>query len=106
MDDYSKEDAAYKQGIKTEDYGKCDYAISFPDIGYEVGLVKQPDNSYTVVYDFFDNKLKQKMGGEDAGAFMQAYAIERARIEARKQNLSFKEETMTDGSIKVSVGVR
>lgn len=37
--------------------------------------------------------------------FMQAYAVERAKIEARKQGHSVTEQTLADGSIKVTVNV-
>ena len=36
VNDYHKADA-YRQGISTEDHGKCDHAIHFAGIDYEVG---------------------------------------------------------------------
>ena len=38
-------------------------------------------------------------------SFLQAYAVERARIEARKRGYSFTEQSLSDGSIKVSIQV-
>ena len=37
--------------------------------------------------------------------FMQAYAVEKAHIEARKRGHTFTEQTLSDGSIKVSIQV-
>jgi hypothetical protein len=37
--------------------------------------------------------------------FMQAYAVEKAKIEARKQGHSVSEQPLADGSIKVTVQV-
>ncbi|QEG00136.1 hypothetical protein Mal15_42050 [Stieleria maiorica] len=37
--------------------------------------------------------------------FMQAYAVERAKLEARKQGHSVREQQLADGSIKVTVQV-
>ncbi len=39
-------------------------------------------------------------------AFVQRYAIEKARIEARKKNHSFREETLSNGSVKVTITPR
>ena len=45
VDDFDKDTAAYKHGILTEDYGKCIHAIANPATpgGYEIGLVRNPD---------------------------------------------------------------
>ena len=37
--------------------------------------------------------------------FMQAYSVEKARIEARKRGHTFTEQALADGSIKVSIQV-
>lgn len=76
VDDYSAEDAAYRQGVKPEDYGKCLHAISFKDCQYEVGLIASQDgDGYELIYDVWDKSLAVKMGVE-AKAFEAAYAIE------------------------------
>jgi hypothetical protein len=38
-------------------------------------------------------------------AFMQAYAVEKAKIEARKRGHSVVERTLSDGSITLSINV-
>lgn len=76
VNDYSAEDAAYKQGVKTEDYGKCLHAISFKKCKYEAGLIKATDgDGYELIYDVWDKSLAHVMGKE-ACNFEAAYAIE------------------------------
>lgn len=55
VNDYGADDAAYHQGIKPEDYGKCSHALSVPGNpnAYEVGLVKTENNKYKFVFDFW-----------------------------------------------------
>lgn len=73
--------------------------------------VQLPDWRYPVVCDLASGKLHydnfeghwgdQKRLDE----FMQAYAVERAKIEARKRGHAVSEELLSDGSIKVTVNV-
>jgi hypothetical protein len=38
-------------------------------------------------------------------AFLQAYAVEKAKLEARKQGHSVSEQQLADGSIRVQIAV-
>lgn len=56
VNDYSAADAAYKSGIKPEDYGKCLHAIGVQGnaTAYEIGLVPNPHGEgFIPVYDFY-----------------------------------------------------
>lgn len=54
VNDYDNANAAYKHGISTEDYGKCDHAIRMEGVAYEIGLMKRKDGEgYSVVWDFY-----------------------------------------------------
>ena len=76
VNDYSKADAAYLQGVKPEDYGKCLHAISFKGCKYDVGLIAARDgDGCELIYDVWDKSLAAKMGPE-AKLFEAAYAIE------------------------------
>lgn len=80
MNDYDAQDAAYRQGIKPEDYGKCEHAIRVtgkPD-AYEVGLVKNPNGEgYLLVYDFWaGGKGLQAAIGDNAGNLRREYALQ------------------------------
>jgi len=47
-------------------FGKCDHAIRFPGINYEVGLVREADGTYTPVYDSYGS------GGQHDGGKLEA----------------------------------
>lgn len=71
--------------------------------------VKAPDWSYPIVCDLqsgqvhYDNFNGHWGEQRHLDAFMQAYAIERAKLEAQKNGYSVYEESLTDGSIKLTV---
>lgn len=79
VNDYDADDAAYnKIGIKPEDYGKCEHAISVTGNkeAYEVGLVKNPNGpGWKLIYDFYGEHgrdLCDKIG-QHAGALRAHY---------------------------------
>lgn len=50
MNDWNSQDAAAKRR-DPKTFGKCDHAIRFPGVDYEIGLCKEPDGTFTAVYD-------------------------------------------------------
>jgi len=74
-------------------------------------LVKLPDWLYPVVIDVaagrvrYDNYGGQWGRPEELGRFLQAYALERARSEARKRGHSVVEQALADGSFKLTISV-
>lgn len=102
MDDYSSADAAYKQGVRTEDYGKCDHAITFPNTKYEIGVLEKEEKGekeYTLVWDKFELNLQQVLGGEQAGLFIQAYSLELEKLKAQEWGYVVEEEKQANGDI-------
>lgn len=78
----------------------------------ETGLtVKLPGWSYPVVFDLangsvkFDNFQERWGKQQELDKFLQAYACERAKIEARKKGHTVSEQTLDDGSIKLTIQV-
>lgn len=78
----------------------------------ETGLTVQlPGWSYPIVCDVASGRIKfDNFGGAWGDAaqldrFMQAYAIEKAKLEARKQGHSVLEQPLADGSIKLTIQV-
>lgn len=73
--------------------------------------VELPGWTYPVVCDIASGELKYdnfkgRWGDEtQLHRFLQAYAVEKARIEARKQGHSVQEQTLTDGSIRLQIAV-
>jgi hypothetical protein len=74
-------------------------------------LVKLPGWLYPVVCDTstgqvrFDNYNQSWGRQEELDRLLQAYAVERARIEARKRGHSVVEQSLADGSIKLTIEV-
>ena len=73
--------------------------------------VKLPDWRYPVVCDVNTGKIDfDNYGGhwgdqQQLDRFMQSYAVEKAKIEARKKGHSVTEQELEDGSIKVVVQI-
>ena len=81
--------------------------------GEVTGLAVQwPDWKYPVVCQLetgqlrYDNYHERWGKQERLDAFLQAYALEKATIESRRQGHSVTEQTLADGSIKLTVQVR
>ena len=74
-------------------------------------LVRLPDWLYPVVVDTATGTLRYDNFAGSWGdpvhldRFRQAYAIERARIEATKRGHSVVEQSLADGSIKLTISV-
>ncbi len=80
--------------------------------GEETGLAVQLTGwRYPVVCDTANGQIKFDNYGGAWGdqarldQFLQAYATEKAKLEARKQGHSVTEQTLTDGSIKLTIQV-
>lgn len=91
VNDYHGEDAAYRQGIKPEDYGKCDFAIGVPGGTYEVGVVRTGDH-WSLVYDHWGSggSAIEKQFGKLCGKLGQQLGLEVA-----KKKLAAKGYSMT-----------
>jgi hypothetical protein len=78
--------------------------------GEATGLVVQlPDWHYPAVIDTqtgdisYDNYNGQWGEQQHLDRFLQLYAVEKAKLEARKRGFSVTEQTLQDGSIKVQI---
>ena len=73
--------------------------------------VRLPNWRYPVVCDLASGQVKyDNFGGhwgkkEQIDKFLQMYACEKAKIEARKRGHSVTEQQLTDGSIKLTIQV-
>ena len=72
-------------------------------------LVQLPDWRYPVVCDTSSGRLQyDNFGGrwgaqEELDQLMQAYAVEMAKLQARRQGHGVTEQELADGSIRVSI---
>ena len=80
--------------------------------GEATGLAVQlPDWQYPVVCDvtsgqvLFDNYEGRWGDQKHLDRFLQAYAVEKAKIEARKKGHCVTEQALNDGSIKLTIQV-
>jgi hypothetical protein len=74
-------------------------------------LVRLPDWLYAVACDTATGQLRYDNYGGSWGSqlhldrFVQAYAVEKARIEARRRGHSVVERALADGSIRLTIRV-
>jgi hypothetical protein len=86
LNDWSSDRAAVnRRDPKT--FGKCDHAIKFPGVDYEIGLCKEEDGSFTAVYDNYGSgrMLEERCGGIGLPKLKDEYAAAvTTRVLARK----------------------
>ena len=74
-------------------------------------LVRLPGWVYPAVFDTATGQARyDNFGGSwgdlaHLGRFLQMYAVEKAKIEARKRGYAATEQTLADGSIRLSISV-
>lgn len=87
VNDYSRADAAYKNGIDVSDYGKCDHAIECRGSQYDIGVVHRKDGKgYTLVWDFYGSgySINKKIGDRGellAKEYNRQVVLKRAKAE-------------------------
>lgn len=105
VNDYNEDNAAFRQGIKPEDYGKCVHAIGVPGSGYEIGVVKhQSGEGFTLAWDFFGTGKKINdtigAGGEK---LKQMYGVCKATLIAKSKGYIVSRSTLPNGTVKLQV---
>lgn len=92
---------------------KCDHRITLPGV-HDVGLLKQPDGSYSPVYDPYQMSdvlvskgLSQDMRNRNQGyhisGLMQEYALQQAEFLAASQGLLATRIPAKDGTVCLEV---
>ena len=72
-------------------------------------IVQLPGWDYPAVFDtltghaHYDNFGGQWGDQAQFDRFLQAYAVEKTRLEARKKGYTFTEQQLTDGSIRLQI---
>lgn len=112
-------------GMKEEDVGKCDYAIKFPGIHYEIGVLRQKDQTFSLVYDFWgkgkeggyvyvddrtpgayhDGELLKEKFGDGLGKFGQRVAAESVLRAARSKGVLCQVKTLSNGSLQLRMAI-
>lgn len=103
--DYSEANAAYKNGIKPEDYGKCEHAIRVPNNpgAYEVGVVKNPAGpGYVLVADFWaGGKGLEAFTGQNCSKLAQNYGVQVSQKTMRGMGFTTEKRVLSDGTVKL-----
>lgn len=88
-DDYAAKDAAYKNGIDVDQYGKCDVCIQMDGVEYEIGVVKRKDGQgWSLVWDnVCDGEILSRYIGRNGEKLMTAYAEAYARRFAEQRGI-------------------
>ena len=81
---------------------RCDHVINVPGASYEIGIIKT-GGRYELQCDFYDRNIEEAIG-KNGGLFKQAYAVEKAKAEARRKGYSVVERH-TDTGIRVHVQI-
>ena len=89
VNDYSANDAAYKNGVPASKYGTSDsgvISIVGNNTAYEAGLYRNNDDTYSLAYDFYGGQGAelQRVLGKNAENLENAYAIEAVREQAQE----------------------
>ena len=79
---------------------RCDHVIRVPGATYEIGVVKA-GKTYELQCDYWDSVIGKAIG-QTGGLLKQAYAIEKAKTEARRKGYSIIEKK-TDSGIRLHV---
>lgn len=80
--------------------GRCHHAIRVPQARYEVGVIRQEDQTYMLHADMWPGGGLEPIIGKNAGLLKQAYAVERVRKEARQKRMRVHEQ-VTDTGIRL-----
>jgi hypothetical protein len=96
---------AVEQNAKARGYAsnktKGDYVIVLKG-PYDVALNKQPDGSYGITADLWNDYVENEVG-KNYGKLIQLYAVHKATLEARKKGHFTRRSQQRDGSIKLVI---
>lgn len=96
------------EGMTAADLGKCDHALSV--VGrpgaYEVGVVKRPDGTLRLLWDFWDGgKGLEAAVGKDGGRLLQEYSAAVQMKQARRNGHRCTRTTLPDGRTLLTLEV-
>ena len=84
--------------------GECDHAIHVPNAQYEVGIICQEANNYSLHADMYFGGGLEPIIGKDAGLLKQAYGIERVYKESRQKRMRIQ-EIPTETGIRLTLSL-
>ena len=105
VNDYSREDAAYKLGIKPELYGTCDHAVSVPGCNYDIGFIKNPQTGgYRLYFDFWgEGKKIQQALGVNGQKLLQYYNAHKTTAWAKMKGYCVTRTAQPNGNLTLKL---
>lgn len=82
--------------------GRADRIIRLPDTKYTVGLVRQPDGTYTLQADLWAGHVERTLG-RNCGRLLQEYAVEVVTRTARRKGQHVHQERLPDGRVRLRI---
>lgn len=96
-----QEPSSLPEGTSVSELGSCDHALRFPGCNYEVGVVAR-QGGYILRWDYFrPGGLARFLGGMQAPKLVQAYGVEKAKLEVMRKGYRVTESVLQDGSIRL-----
>lgn len=103
LNDWRSERAAVNRRDAST-FGKCDHAIHFPGTSYEIGLVREPDGTYTAIYDTYGSegrKLETACGGVGLPKLKNEYAAAVTMRTLMRKGFRCQRTVSADGQITI-----
>lgn len=108
MNDYSGADAAYRQGIPVEDYGKAIHTFDVEGSEYNVGIIQDKDGNYRVYWDSWGRNGKKICDaiGTHAEKLKHEYGKQTAIKYAKSKGYDYSIQTLPNGTTTIKVQTR
>ena len=91
-----------RKALITKEMSRCDHAIKFEGVNYEVRVLQQEAGTYRLRFDEYDYSLTSRVG-RGGGKLSQAYALAAAKRAAKLKGWMTKEVAQKGGAIKLEV---
>jgi len=100
------------EGIALDQLGKCSHAIRLAGVNYEIGVVRQSDGGFRLLWDEYNSqpysndhdghKLVEKFG-QNLSKLQQSYSKHATINAARKAGYFVRERQLPNGTIKLQL---
>ena len=98
LNDWSSDRAAVRR-IDSSTFGKCEHAIKFDGIDYEIGLITG-EGGYQLIYDSYGGDLERKLG-IGLPILKQAYGVEVTTRQLSRLGYRTTTTQNANGSVRV-----
>ncbi len=108
---FSKEEAARiaklskieRVAIINAEMNKADHVISYPGVGYDVGVHEQEDGTFRLRWDYYNGNLGKIMGPKRGYRFAQQYGLSAATRQAQREGWRTVETKKPNGEVELEL---